>query len=92
MDLSPRPSLRSHRVEREHLVDAGQPLDELGIFRRQHFAFGALEPLVARRQIQRRAARFAVEPHIRARRFDPAEVIERVVLAREGVSIRSGIP
>ena len=51
-----------------------------------------LQPCVARRQVERRGLRAAVEQEIRAGRLDAGQVIERVVLARQPEAVGPRYP
>ncbi len=81
-----------HLVEALHLVGPGQPLDLVAVVGRQDPPLAALEPFVAWRQVDRDAARAAVEQHVGVRRLETRQVVRGVRLPGQREPVRQRGP
>jgi hypothetical protein len=79
-----------HQLGAVNRVGAGQSFDQLPVIGGENLAFAALEPLVARRQIQADLARSSIEKQVRVGRLYTREVIKRVRLSRYDEAIHLG--
>ena len=69
-------------------VDAGELLDEIPIFKREHLSLGSLALFVAMGEVDRRVLPSPVENEVRVRDLDAGQVVELVGLTESRVPDR----